>query len=53
MVKAVRPISTEPKKPYSAPRVIVYGTVRDLTQKVGIHGKGDAGTRIGHKKTAV
>ena len=53
MVKAVRPNGNEPKKPYSPPMVIVYGTVRDLTQKVGAHGKTDAGTRIGHKKTAI
>jgi hypothetical protein len=38
-----KPVAPEPKKPYSAPKLTVYGTVRELTQKVGIHGKSDKG----------
>ncbi len=33
-----KPVRWEPKKPYSKPTFIVYGTVRDLTQKVGTEG---------------
>jgi len=31
----VRPGNQEPKKPYSAPKLTIYGTVRELTMKVG------------------
>jgi len=34
---------TELKKTYSTPSLTVYGTVRELTQKKGIHGGGDGG----------
>ena len=40
MAKTVAP---GPKKPYSEPKLTVYGTVRELTQKVGRHGKTDGG----------
>lgn len=30
-----KPAKGEPKKPYSKPTLIVFGTVRDLTQMVG------------------
>lgn len=29
------PVKPDPKKNYEPPRLIVYGTIRDLTQKVG------------------
>ncbi len=32
------------KKPYSSPLITVYGTVRELTQKVGIRRHSDGGT---------
>jgi hypothetical protein len=38
-----KPVAPGPKKPYSAPKLTVYGTVRELTQKVGRHGKPDGG----------
>jgi len=38
-----KPVAPGPKKPYSAPKLTVYGTVRELTQKVGQHGKPDKG----------
>ncbi len=47
MAKPVAPI---PKKPYLSPKLTVYGTVRELTLKVGIHGKKD-GARFGPRNT--
>jgi len=42
----------EPKKPYSIPILRKYGTVQELTQKVGIHGNSDGGTNPrGNNKT--
>jgi hypothetical protein len=38
MDKLVKP---ETKKPYSKPKLTVYGTMRELTQKVGHSGKLD------------
>jgi hypothetical protein len=35
------------KKPYSPPRLTVYGTIRDLTQMVGNKSK-DGGTGMNH-----
>ena len=36
-----KPVKREPKKPYSKPTLTVYGTVRELTQKVGHTGNFD------------
>jgi hypothetical protein len=44
-----KPAKGEPKKPYSKPTLIVFGTVRDLTQMVGTGGKKDGGSKLGHK----
>lgn len=30
-----KPLKHEPKKPYAAPKLTVYGTVRELTQRTG------------------
>jgi hypothetical protein len=38
-----KPVAPGPKKPYSAPKLLVYGTIRDLTQKIGRRGKSDSG----------
>jgi len=38
-----KPVKREPKKPYSKPTLTVYGTVRELTQKVGRTGNPDGG----------
>ena len=38
-----KPVKLELKKPYSKPTLTVYGTVRELTQSVGIHGTRDFG----------
>lgn len=40
------PVKREPKKPYSKPTLTLYGTVRELTQRVGARGHKDkAGNR--------
>ena len=39
----VKPVRLGPQKPYSAPKLTVYGTIRELTQKVGRHGQPDSG----------
>jgi hypothetical protein len=38
-----KPVAPGPKRPYSIPKLTVYGTVRELTQKVGHRGKPDGG----------
>jgi len=38
-----KPVRPDPKKTYEPPRLIIYGTVRDLTLKVGTHNAGDGG----------
>ena len=43
MAKPVTPDTKEPKKPYSPPLLLVYGTVRDLTQAQGRNGSRDRG----------
>lgn len=37
----VKPVQTGSKKPYSSPKLTVYGTVRDLTQAHNTTGKPD------------
>jgi hypothetical protein len=50
MAKPVAPI---PKKPYLSPKLTVYGTVRELTLKIGRHGKPDGAPRGPRNTTAV
>lgn len=38
-----KPIERDFKKPYSSPILTVYGTVRELTQKVGLRHHADGG----------
>jgi hypothetical protein len=38
-----RPVKRDIKKPYSSPLITVYGTVRELTQKIGLRGRSDGG----------
>lgn len=38
-----KPVEREPKKPYSKPKLTVYGTVRELTQSQGTRGHLDGG----------
>lgn len=37
-----KPASSKIKKPYEPPHLIVYGTVRDLTQQMGTTRKPDS-----------
>jgi hypothetical protein len=40
-----KPVAPGPKKkPYLSPVLTVYGTIRELTQKVGPSGGGDGGS---------
>jgi hypothetical protein len=50
MAKPVAPI---PKKPYLSPTLTVYGTVRELTLKLGPRSKPDGGARLLHNKTQI
>jgi hypothetical protein len=48
----LKPVKRDNKKPYSSPIITVYGTVRELTQKVGLRGHNDGG-RLLQSKTHV
>jgi hypothetical protein len=48
-----QPVKPEPKKPYTPPKVTVYGTVRDLTLHMGTKGKADHPTGPTHIRTNV
>jgi hypothetical protein len=39
-----KPVERGTKKPYSSPILTVYGTVRELTQKVGLRRTRDGGS---------
>jgi hypothetical protein len=39
----LKPVKRDNKKPYSSPIITVYGTVQELTQKIGTHGQSDGG----------
>ncbi len=36
-----KPVKPAPKKPYTPPKITVYGTVRDLTLSQGRSGRND------------
>lgn len=40
-----KPVKRDNKKPYSSPLITVYGTVQELTQKVGLRGNNDSPRR--------
>jgi hypothetical protein len=48
----LKPVKRDNKKPYSSPIITVYGTVRELTQKVGLRSRTDGG-RFPRSKTHV
>jgi hypothetical protein len=48
-----KPVKREPKKPYSKPSLTVYGTVRELTQRVGRNGSRDGGGGLRANRTHV
>lgn len=39
----VKPLIRDTKKPYSSPAITVYGTVQELTKKIGLGGNPDGG----------
>lgn len=39
-----KPQDRGPKKPYTTPKLTVYGTVQELTQKKGLRGHRDGGS---------
>jgi hypothetical protein len=40
----LKPVKRDSKKPYSSPKLTVYGTVQELTQKKGLGGNADGGS---------
>jgi hypothetical protein len=40
------------EKPYSKPRLTIYGKVQELTKAVGMNGMGDHGLVTGRKHTS-
>ncbi|HXM95017.1 MAG TPA: lasso RiPP family leader peptide-containing protein [Candidatus Dormibacteraeota bacterium] len=48
----LEPVKNTPKKKYAPPKLTKYGTVRELTKKVGAHGNPDGGG-FPRNKTAV
>lgn len=49
----VKPVKGDAKKPYTKPTLTVYGTVRELTQKVGIRGQSDGGRNPRKNRTQI
>ncbi|HYA89619.1 MAG TPA: lasso RiPP family leader peptide-containing protein [archaeon] len=47
-----KPVKPDGKKPYTSPLLTVYGTVRELTQKVGLLRTQDGG-RFPRVRTSV
>jgi hypothetical protein len=41
--------STPPKKPYNAPKLLIYGDLNEMTLTVGTHGQLDNLSGQGHK----
>jgi hypothetical protein len=39
----LKPAKWDPKKPYLSPKLTVYGTVQELTKKIGLGGSPDNG----------
>jgi len=48
-----KPVAPGPKKPYSAPKLTVYGTVRELTQSNNARGGKDGGKKGASTKTGI
>jgi len=48
-----KPVKREEKKPYSKPKLTVYGTVRELTQRVGTSGRRDGGRSVRANRTHI
>jgi hypothetical protein len=46
----LKPVKRDNKKPYSSPIITIYGTVQELTQRVGLRSRNDGG-HFPHVKT--
>jgi len=46
-------VKSAPKKPYSKPKLTVYGTLRELTKSQGRLGRGDGGRNPRLNKTHI
>jgi hypothetical protein len=40
----LKPVQRDPRKPYAPPKLSVYGTVKELTKKVGLRKTRDGGS---------
>jgi hypothetical protein len=40
----LKPVKRDSKKPYSSPKLTIYGTVQQLTQKMGLRQNKDGGS---------
>jgi hypothetical protein len=38
----LKPVKRDSKRPYSPPLITVYGTIQELTQKIGVRGNPDS-----------
>ena len=47
-----KPLKGGPKKPYVSPKLTIYGTVQELTKRVGVRGHRDGG-KFPHFKTHI
>jgi len=45
------PIEAPKKKPYQAPKLLVYGDLTEMTKNMGPRGMTDGGTVLGKKRT--
>jgi hypothetical protein len=43
------PDTTAPKKVYRTPSVVIWGTLREITQSIGNHGSKDGGHGRNHR----
>ena len=47
-----RPAEVSAKKPYQAPKLLIYGNLTEMTRAVGGKHNPDGGLRAGMRKTA-
>jgi hypothetical protein len=45
------PADVPAKQPYTAPTIVAWGTLRDMTQAVGAQGSSDGGTKANRRGT--
>ena len=42
-MEKLEPVKNEPKKPYSPPTLTIFGTVLEMTKRIGSRGNADGG----------